>query len=417
MTRLAYVLAACMTLGMGRSVMADAASAKEILARAQTVASELKSLSLDASFLGDGELGKSLPVMDALIQLSRGESSKSPMIRIEGTRTMPRGVDSMPFRFVSNGVTAAYADDFRRIYMSGKDADANPQERIRLLPPYYLTPDAFDREMNASKLSLGKSRDVAGVRCHVVEVSYDAAGLQRATICIGEEDFIVRSVLVPRPTYAARNLKPSVDSAEIFMARNVAINPGVDAKSFALALPKGYRLQPFVAPTPRRSNGMLATGSNAPDWTLKDVEGNDVTLKSLRGKVVVIDFWASWCGPCKMAMPHLQKLHDKYKDKPVKVFSVNCRERRGDAAARKYIQDNKLTYPQLFNGDEAANAYMVRGIPTMYVIGTDGKILHSERGFRPDLVQSMSHVIDEHLKKPTAKADDTAKSEKTAKAG
>ncbi|MCB9856106.1 MAG: TlpA family protein disulfide reductase [Phycisphaerales bacterium] len=417
MTRLAYVLAACITLVTGKSVMADAASAKKILAQAQSVAAEIKSISFDASFLGDGELGKSLPVMDAVVHMSRAESSKSPMIRIDGSKSMPRGLDSMPFRFVSNGVTAAYADDFRKVYMSGTDGDANPQERIRLVPPYYLTPDAFSRELEAKSLALGKPREVAGVLCHVVEVSYDATGLQRATICLGQEDFIVRSVIVPRPIPAAKNITPSVVSAEIFMARNVAINREIAAKSFSLALPNGYRVQPFVAPTPRRSNGMLAAGTNAPDWTLQDVEGNDVSLKSLRGKVVVIDFWASWCGPCKMAMPYLQKLHDKYKDKPVKVFSVNCRERRGDAAARKYIQDNKLTYPQLFNGDDTANAYMVRGIPTMYVIGTDGKILHAERGFRPDLVQSMSQVIDEHLKQPTAKADDAAKSEKTAKAG
>ncbi len=64
---------------------------------------------------------------------------------------------------------------------------------------------------------------------------------------------------------------------------------------------------------------------------MKDPAGKSVSLKSLRGKIVLLDFWATWCGPCRMAMPGLQKLHDRYKDKPVAIYGVNCRERRPDA--------------------------------------------------------------------------------------
>jgi len=417
---MACVLSVFALLTPLRSVAADETKAKEILAQAQAAVKAARSMSLEVSFLGDGLLGKTLPVMDATVVMMRADSVKEPMVQIQGEKTMFRANSAMPFRYVSDGVTAAFADDFRRIYSSGILADANVQERIRLVPPYFLSPDAFSKELNAHQLTLAEPREIAGVKCHTIEVTYDKTGSRRATICIGEDDFIVRSVITPQPAPSAPIIQPNVQSAEIFMARNVTLNPEVDRKSFSLPLPKGYRVQPFAQPTPRRSSGMLAVGSKAPDWTLQDADGKDVTLKSLRGQVVVIDFWASWCGPCKMAMPFLQKLHDKYKDKPVKVFSVNCRERRGDAMARKHIKDNNLTYPQLFNGDTAANAYMVRGIPTMYVIGTDGKILHSERGFRADLVQTMSRVIDEHLtQSKTANADEKApaKSEKTAKAG
>lgn len=418
MTRKAYVLTACLIFATGRSVQADAAKAKEILTTAQKVSQSIKAISFDATFLADGSLGKSLPVMDAEVVIAKGRSPVEPMVRLEGSKTMPRGVDVMPFRYVSNGVTAAYADDFRKIYMTGKLNDANTQERIRLFPPYYLSTQAFARELTAHKLEYGETREVAGVPCHVINVTYDASGLQRSTICLGEKDYIVRSVVTPRSMPAGKNVSMAGESAEIFMARNVKIMPEAPANSFSLPMPKGYRSQPFVTPTNRRSVGLLATGSDAPDWTLPDADGNEVSLKSLRGQVVVIDFWASWCGPCKMAMPHLQALHTKYQDKPVKVFSINCRERQGDARARKHIKDNKLTYPQLFKGDAAANAYQVRGIPTMYVIGTDGKIIHSERGFKSDLVPSMSRVIDAHLEKAkTAKGDTAGKSEKTVKAG
>lgn len=415
MTRKAYVLVACLILAVGQSLRADDSTAKEVLERARKVAQSIEGISFDATFLGDGALGKSLPVMDGKVIAVKSSSPKYPRLRIDGSKTLPRGIDSMPFRFVSNGVTSAFADDYRRVYMSGKAPDALPQERLRLLPAYYLTPDAFENELRAKQVELGKPRVVCGVKCIVLEVKYDDRGMQQATICIGAEDYLVRSVVLPRPAPARMRTAAGPDSAEIFMACNLAVNPKIEETTFSLPMPKGYRAQPFISPTPRTASGLLEAGSKAPDWKLPDAEGNEVSLSSLRGKVVVIDFWASWCGPCKMALPYLQQLHDKYKDKPVKVFSINCRERMGDAAARKYFKDHDLTYPQLFNGDSAANAYLVRGIPTMYVIGTDGKILHSERGFKSNLVPVMSQIIDKHLEKSASAG--AGKSEKTAKAG
>lgn len=418
MTRKAYVLAAVLALFLGRSVRAGEPSAKEILKRAQHVMEKTETLSFDATFLGDGALVKTLPVMDGTVLIAKGKSAAGTRIRIDGSKTLPRGASAMPFRFVTDGVTAAYADDVRRIYLSGKDSIANPQERIRLVPSYYVSPKAYEMAMNAASLELGKPRDAGGVPCYVIDVSYDAGGVRRETLCIGKKDMILRSVVTPRSTVRGRRVKLAADSAEIFLARNLSLKPEVNPKMFTLRQPAGYRHQPFVNQSRRTPNGLLKTGTTAPDWTLPDADGKKVSLKSLRGQVVVVDFWASWCGPCKMAMPFLQKLSDKYEGKPVKVFSINCRERRGNAAAKQFLKAKQLTYPQLFEGDTAANAYGVRGIPTMYVIGTDGKILHAERGFRSNLVAIMSQVIDKHLKEAaTAKGEKAAKSEKTVKAG
>ncbi|MCA9255538.1 MAG: hypothetical protein KDA33_07860, partial [Phycisphaerales bacterium] len=271
MTRMAYVLSMVALLAPLRSATADETEAKEILAQAQAAVKAAKSMSLEVSFLGDGVLGKTLPVMDATVVMMRGESGKEPMVQIQGEKTMFRANSAMPFRYVSDGVTAAFADDFRRIYSSGTLADANQlQERIRLVPPYFLSSDAFARELNAFQLSLAEPREIAGVKCHTIEVTYDKARSQRATICIGEDDLIVRSVISPQAAPITRGVQPNVQSAEIFMARNIMLNPEVDKKSFSLPLPKGYRVLPFAQPTPRRSTGMLAVGSKAPDWTLQD---------------------------------------------------------------------------------------------------------------------------------------------------
>src|SRR5262249_7371157 len=91
-----------------------------------------------------------------------------------------------------------------------------------------------------------------------------------------------------------------------------------------------------------------------------------------------LDFWATWCGPCRAAMPGVQALHEKYKDKGVSVFGLNCWE-SGDAPG--YMKEQKYTYGLLLNADEVAGKYGVSGIPTIYVIGRDGKVVYQSVGF------------------------------------
>jgi thiol-disulfide isomerase/thioredoxin/outer membrane lipoprotein-sorting protein len=118
-------------------------------------------------------------------------------------------------------------------------------------------------------------------------------------------------------------------------------------------------------------------GAIAPDWTLLDAKGNKVTLSKLKGKVVVLDFWATWCNPCKKVMPTIQKMNDRYKAKGVVVYGINTWER---ADAVQFMKDNKYTYGLLLKGDDVAKKYNVEGIPTMYVINKAGKIIFTEVG-------------------------------------
>ncbi|OGU60304.1 MAG: hypothetical protein A2X64_03675 [Ignavibacteria bacterium GWF2_33_9] len=143
-----------------------------------------------------------------------------------------------------------------------------------------------------------------------------------------------------------------------------------------------------------QDNGLLQVGSQAPDWALLDANGNKVSLNSLKGKVVVLDFWATWCNPCKIVMPTIQKIHDKYKSKNVLVYGVNTWEK---SDASKFMKENKYTYGLLLKGDKVAENYKVTGIPSLYVIDKNGKIILAEVGVQGDLEQKLAKAIESSL--------------------
>ncbi|MDE0022061.1 MAG: TlpA disulfide reductase family protein [Candidatus Poribacteria bacterium] len=112
-------------------------------------------------------------------------------------------------------------------------------------------------------------------------------------------------------------------------------------------------------------------GKQAFDFTLKDLSGKETTISDLKGNVVVLDFWATWCGPCVQAMPHLQELHDEYKDDGLLIYGVN-KEDPGEPA--KFFEEGGYTFPTFINATTAFVRYHVGPIPTTYVIGRDGNI-------------------------------------------
>jgi thiol-disulfide isomerase/thioredoxin len=134
-------------------------------------------------------------------------------------------------------------------------------------------------------------------------------------------------------------------------------------------------------------------------FTLPAMTGESVSLEKLHGKVVVLDFWATWCGPCKQSFPHLQKVYEKYRSQEdVAIYAVNTFERSsGDTrktAVEKFIADNKYGFPVLFDSD-VASSNGIQSIPTQFVIDKNGRIQFINVGFEgPQMVEELSRKIE-----------------------
>jgi peroxiredoxin len=121
----------------------------------------------------------------------------------------------------------------------------------------------------------------------------------------------------------------------------------------------------------------ITTGEMAPEISLPDAKGNTVSLSSFKGKVVLIDFWASWCGPCRKSNPQVVKLYNKYKQQGFEVFGVSLDENK--AAWKRAIKTDKINYTQVIDTKiwegEVAYKYGIEAIPTTFLLDKEGKIV------------------------------------------
>jgi peroxiredoxin len=141
----------------------------------------------------------------------------------------------------------------------------------------------------------------------------------------------------------------------------------------------------------------LAPASAAPDFTLKSAEGRNLRLAEQRGRVVMVNFWATWCGPCKVEMPHLNRLHEKYRSAGFVLLGVNVDD--DPKAALALATRLGITFPVLFDSEKAVSKlYALDSMPFTVLIDRDGKVRHLHRGYREGMELTYERQLRELVK-------------------
>ena len=144
--------------------------------------------------------------------------------------------------------------------------------------------------------------------------------------------------------------------------------------------------------------GVVKPGEPAPNFQLKDINGRTVSLTDLRGKVVLLNFWATWCGPCRIEMPAMEQLYRAYDHKDFEILAVST-DAQGVAVTRPFQQENKLTFPILHDADfRVGLSYGARTLPMTFMVDRQGIVRQHIFGAR-DWEAPEAHQLIEMLMK------------------
>lgn len=382
-----------------------APDARSILRRADAATRAVRAFTYEAEAYGEGFLASRLPRVHGTLKarqgrrglLSRlfGGRGAPPMMRYQGEFTLPGGGRAQPFDIATDGRQTVCIDADRKQFTCCENGGdnvglfSNQMFARRLFMLEYLHPTPFSDEIHAKEARYEGIREVAGVPCHVIYVVYN----QRAPDSrwyFGIKDSLPRRV--DRIYH-----KGDRHGSQTLTLAHLDTSPDLSMKDFRPQCPVGYQRCRYAKPEEPK---LLAKGTEAPDWSLKTPEGVTVRLRRLRGKVVVMAFWATWSGPSKMAMPGIQRLQEQFADQPVEVFAIHCWDRDGDPVA--YMKTKQFTYTLLLDGDAVADAYRVSGIPTCYVIDPRGRVACAVPGILPERDRQISQVVQRALKQVNA---------------
>ena len=213
-------------------------------------------------------------------------------------------------------------------------------------------------------------------RCTVIEV--DFPNDVKRTYWI---DPATRRIVRHRIAVSHIGAKSETRRVETVTYDRIELDTPIADEVFVFKAPEGARaMASFEAPGQERPD---LSGQKAEDFTLADLAGKKHQLSALRGKVVMLDFWATWCGPCRIQMPNVEKLQKEFKDKGLVVYAINQRE-SADAASR-YLKKYAYTTLTLLDSDGAVGEkYQVNGIPSLFVIDRQGTISSHFVGVRDE---------------------------------
>ncbi len=298
---------------------------------------------------------------------------------IEGTGYLTAARGELGAIGLLEGTTGSGADAIaHRIFLDGETvfAQDNDKETVWTSPLYRFgallmyfnrgeilamlsSPETF-RNLQEYGPKIEGSKEYDGTVCNIITLSFQG-GREGYRAFIGKEDSIIRRM---EHSFGENG----ADGTQIFELSNVHPKKIERAKLPARFFEETYPKKDF-------SMGSMAIGDTFPDWSLEIEDGKQISSESLRGKVVLLDFWATWCAPCRAAMQGLQTIHEEYADQEVRVIGLQVHDKKDPAP---FLAELGITYPT-YKGDQVVEivgkAIKVQNLPALFVVSPEGKLV------------------------------------------
>ena len=394
------ILLSCFNYGqiVGPGIGAGTVDAKEVIRLASEALRNTQNVKYKAIYQGTGAFSTHAPTVigEILIEKLSSENQLKAKFAASGQFYQTGSDEMQKFNTTFDGTTINRLRPKEKVVIKKKLDLNNPTERkLGFVTsffgggPYHLL--LFDWieakplmiQAQSTIIDYEGRATVGNSLCHVVYLEYTRnEKLFRERWYFGVNDYL------PRKYEQLATDDKGRHGAFVLTLSNLQINSKLSETAFTLAVPKGYKVEPYKPPT---QTALLPNDSLAPDWNLFDSANQEHTLLQYRGKIVVMDFWATWCGPCVQAMPELQKIHEQFKSRGVEVFGINVWE---ESNAADYMKEHGFTYTLLLKGETTAKAYSVETLPTFYIIDTNGKIIYHATGLPKDITA----ILEKYLK-------------------
>ena len=378
-----FLIGALFLLSARSIVQGQLPDPKEILTKSTAAIQNLKAISYRAEYyvIGTIKYGD----MDAILTPNQADVTfvRQPEDRFFGGKLSvqsPKPLNKSPrasasYKVVYDGQKVMnIGEKEKTVFVNDPDQSGKYLLRnvFALIPAELREPSPFDEVLKAGKVRYSGEAIVGGVACHIIQIGYSGdSSLKERFWFLGADDYL------PRKVQNVGFGLPNQEITQVLTLTGVDANPVIDRTQFVVDAPEGFSVKKYELPAHPNAPGLLV-GSTAPGWTLQDASGKHYSLQDLKGQLVVLDFWATWCGPCRQEMPTLQKLHERYRKKGVVVAGINTWE---SADPVRFMKENGYSFLLLLDGNEVAKSYQVSGIPTLYIIGPDGRILFGEVGY------------------------------------
>jgi len=260
-------------------------------------------------------------------------------------------------------------DSFTKVKVTGSPLN-DDNNRLRLkLAPVYEKMGAVSNEYIAASAEKKKSKQFLDY----INKSNESLTKQMKAIYL---NFIKENPNSLYSLYALRSIESSVPDS-IAVIESIFNSLSQKVKSTSLGIDYVSAIEQMKNPLTDIRNIGLANGILAPNFTQFDTAGKSILLSDYKGKYVLVDFWASWCGPCRAENPNVLKAYNNYKDKGLNILGVSLDDSKSKWI--KAINDDKLPWTQVSDlkgwDNVAAVLYLVKGIPQNYLVGPDGKIV------------------------------------------